>query len=674
NLVYGDVTSSTFVPNVTREDHNTEVTCHASNPAAPDHPITNTTHLVVHYPPSVSASLGPSLTPELLKEGDDVYFDCSVAANPPAATITWYHEGRPQKQNVSGGVILAGDGSLGAAEDKPVCETSPTTYFIYDKPINVTCSVSSYPPVRSIQWQWNSSNDVLSTSVAGELEERVSAQLTVQPTQSKEDRTLTCWAVNEMGKQTAPCGFSVKVARELDWLVFVLYSFMSVRKLVGSMDGCVVLNARSTPLPSLRVTSPSRLPSSFLILLSPLPPPSATTSHLLPPPSPPSLCHNLSPPPPFLCHNLSPPPTTANSIILKSVMLCCDDTESEMLCCDDTESEMLCCDVTETPLPLSSCRLANITASSLSLTCQRPDVAAAGTTLYRAEVYFENRTLFANVTSRRPNFNVSRLDAGTSYQIKVYVTHGPVTSQPVVVSAYTSRPSLTTPEDTFDLLAAGAKTEMPILSPVYEAVGVSMQEEQARVSQSEKSVVSGEACQGVREATHQDSDSESPRLPQHQHHRDSEDYPVLRPLHHLHHHHALSTEDMTRLQQSSPEDFPRVKFKHDRASPQDFPIMRRHQHQHQHQHQQQQHQQQHTRDDMKDFPRARYLRKSSVDLAEMSLLQKDPLKEFQSHILQQRAGSPRDHATLRLQHRDSGGRAELYCPVDQLMQAAETIV
>lgn len=175
-------------------------------------------------------------------------------------------------------------------------------------------------------------------------------------------------------------------------------------------------------------------------------------------------------------------------------------------------------------------------------------------------------------------------------------------------------------------------------------------------------MVTGEVCQGVREAVHQDSDSDSPRLQQHQHRRDSEEYPVLRPLHRLHHQQASSsTEDMARLQQSSPEDFPRVKFKHDRESPQDFPMMRRQQ-------------QQHTRDDHEGFPRARYLRNSSVDLAEMSLMQKDPLKEFQSHTLQQRAGSPRDQATLRLQHRDSGGRAELYCPVDQLMQAAETIV
>ncbi|XP_071552914.1 uncharacterized protein [Panulirus ornatus] len=103
-----------------------------------------------------------------------------------------------------------------------------------------------------------------------------------------------------------------------------------------------------------------------------------------------------------------------------------------------------CCQPTETPLPLSSCRLANITASWLSLTChQRPErYRSPGTILYRAEVYFENHTLFANVTSVLPSFTVSQLDADTSYRIKVYVSQGPVTSPPVVVSAYTSRTSV----------------------------------------------------------------------------------------------------------------------------------------------------------------------------------------------------------------------------------------
>ncbi|XP_068241323.1 B-cell receptor CD22-like [Palaemon carinicauda] len=433
NLMYAGVTSSTLIANLTREDDGTEVTCRANNPAAPDYLVTNTTRLTVHYPPTVSASLGRSLRPELLKQGDDVYFTCTVAANPPASSIVWYHEDKVQVQNLSIGVILSGNSLVLQKVDRtragryrcsaanklaevtsppvnlriryePVCQTSPTTYFIYDKPINVTCTVASYPAVRAIQWQWNSSTDVISTMPISEEDERVSAQLTVEPIKSKEDRTLTCWAVNEMGKQSRPCGFSVKVA--------------------------------------------------------------------------------------------------------------------------------------QMPMPLSSCRLANITASSLSLTCQKPTVASAGTTLYRAEVYFQNNTLFANVTSPRPNFNVSRLDAGMRYEIKVYVTHGPVTSQPVVVSAYTSRTSRTTSgssttsgrsvgevlgiiavvtlllgfaiwgkhycknrakkkkeeprvpsdesnpdvvpttvEESVDLLEAGtAKSELPLLSPIYDSLGAPLSE------------------------------------------------------------------------------------------------------------------------------------------------------------------------------------------------------
>ncbi|XP_042241657.1 sialoadhesin-like [Homarus americanus] len=333
----GTTTTSTLVINVTREHDQAAVVCQAKNPTRPKSPLTNTTTLVVHYPPTVNATLGRTLKPSLLKEGDDVYFDCIVSANPEASSITWYHEGTAQVQNVTQGGILAGESlvlqkvgrrqagqytcaatnTITTTTSPPVtlrikytpeCLTSPTTYFIYDKPINITCTVSSYPAVKSIQWQWNNSNEIISEQPITESLDRASAQLTVNPVASPEDRALSCWAVNEMGKQTKPCGFSVKVA--------------------------------------------------------------------------------------------------------------------------------------QTPLPLSSCRLANITASSLSLTCQRPDVTAAGMTLYRAEVYFENRTLFANVTSHRPNFNVSRLDAGTSYQIKV---HHPRSCdlQPVVVSAYTSRTSRT---------------------------------------------------------------------------------------------------------------------------------------------------------------------------------------------------------------------------------------
>ncbi|XP_071530298.1 uncharacterized protein [Panulirus ornatus] len=665
NLVYGEVTSSTLVTNVTRRDHNTRVTCRAANPAVPDAPIANSTTLIVHYPPTVRASLGRSL-PELLKEGDDVYFTCSVAANPPASTITWYHEGTAQVQNVTQGVILAGDSlvlqkvgrrqagqytcsatnPLSTATSppvtlrikyKPVCQTSPTTYFIYDKPINVTCSVSSYPPVRSIQWQWNSSSDVISTEVISEVDERTWAQLTVEPIQSREDRTLTCWAVNEMGKQSAPCGFSVKVA--------------------------------------------------------------------------------------------------------------------------------------QTPLPLSSCRLANITASSLSLTCQRPDVAAAGTTLYRAEVYFENRTLFANVTSHRPNFNVSRLDAGTSYQIKVYVTHGPVTSQPVVVSAYTSRTSMTSQdsrggsssvgkavggllllllvlaggvwgrhyctrrsdkkkheprvpsdesnpdvvptaiEDTFDLLAAGAaKSEVPILTPVYEAVGVTLQEGVPRKTSASAEVYHS----GVRPKHHQRDPDEYQGL-RLQHKKDPEDYPSLRLQHkepegdHGMRVHRRDSGDYlgARLQHKDPEEYPGARLQH--KDPEEYPGARlQHKDPEEYPGARLQHK------DPEEYPGARLQHKDPEEYPGARLQHKDP-EDYPGVRFQHQDPEPYPGARLqhkdpeafpgvrfhhkdpevfpgpRLQHRDpevfpgsrleqedleeyTGARSDLYCPVDQLMQAAETIV
>ena len=93
-----------------------------------------------------------------------------------------------------------------------MCLSSPTAYFIYDKPINITCTVSSYPAVSVILWQWNNSNEVIETPSLEVTHDEASAKMTVHPLQSQEDRALSCWAVNEMGKQTQPCGFSVKVA------------------------------------------------------------------------------------------------------------------------------------------------------------------------------------------------------------------------------------------------------------------------------------------------------------------------------------------------------------------------------------------------------------------------------------------------------------------------------
>lgn len=42
--------------------------------------------------PVVTLKMGTSLNPKNIKEGDDVYFECNVRANPRAYRLTWFHE------------------------------------------------------------------------------------------------------------------------------------------------------------------------------------------------------------------------------------------------------------------------------------------------------------------------------------------------------------------------------------------------------------------------------------------------------------------------------------------------------------------------------------------------------------------------------------------------------
>ena len=41
--------------------------------------------------PSVTLSLGRMVNPQDLEEGDDIYFSCTIKANPPAYKLTWWH-------------------------------------------------------------------------------------------------------------------------------------------------------------------------------------------------------------------------------------------------------------------------------------------------------------------------------------------------------------------------------------------------------------------------------------------------------------------------------------------------------------------------------------------------------------------------------------------------------
>lgn len=41
--------------------------------------------------PKATARFGSSLNAHIIKEGDDVYFECSIKANPRATVVSWSH-------------------------------------------------------------------------------------------------------------------------------------------------------------------------------------------------------------------------------------------------------------------------------------------------------------------------------------------------------------------------------------------------------------------------------------------------------------------------------------------------------------------------------------------------------------------------------------------------------
>jgi neural cell adhesion molecule len=95
----------TFAPVI--DDDGKYLTCRAENPSIPDSALEDKWRLNVHYTPVVTLKMGSTLNPNDIKEGDDVYFECNIRANPKAYKLSWFHNGVEIFQNVTAGVILS---------------------------------------------------------------------------------------------------------------------------------------------------------------------------------------------------------------------------------------------------------------------------------------------------------------------------------------------------------------------------------------------------------------------------------------------------------------------------------------------------------------------------------------------------------------------------------------
>ncbi|XP_055524377.1 uncharacterized protein LOC129718023 isoform X2 [Wyeomyia smithii] len=246
------------------EDDGTILKCEGSNPRLQNSVLEDSIIMNVMYPPQVTLSLGSTLNPDDIKEGDDVYFECHIKANPREHRITWSHDGLPVTQNVTSGVIIStrslvlqrvgryhsGVYACSAANDRGETQSEPVLLRIHfapvcasssimivgaslDETVPVPCHVVADPLDVSFDWNFSNSGERFEVT-SGQfnllqdfhssdgapasisqlydgLEESSETiyELPYTPKSERDYGTLACWGKNSIGKQLEPCLFQV---------------------------------------------------------------------------------------------------------------------------------------------------------------------------------------------------------------------------------------------------------------------------------------------------------------------------------------------------------------------------------------------------------------------------------------------------------------------------------
>ncbi|CAL4137311.1 unnamed protein product, partial [Meganyctiphanes norvegica] len=232
----GNVTVGSIHLMPLRSDDGLTIRCQAHNPDIPQSTMEDSRELIVHYKPEVSLDLGRPIDPELIKEGDDVYFECSVSANPPVHLVKWYLDGTLLEANKSAGLIISGQSLVlqkvgreragqytcsahnqegqGLSNGvnlnvmySPVC-ISPgrrTQGVAKLESASVSCEVEAFPPNVNFTWRFNGSAeaDTLPPHTINSL--GTFSMLNYTARQEQDYGTLLCWATNKIGQQREPC-------------------------------------------------------------------------------------------------------------------------------------------------------------------------------------------------------------------------------------------------------------------------------------------------------------------------------------------------------------------------------------------------------------------------------------------------------------------------------------
>ncbi|KAF8773189.1 B-cell receptor CD22 like protein [Argiope bruennichi] len=231
----GNLTMSTYAFTPKAEDNGKSLTCKATHATLEMEPISDTITLNVHYAPQLRLALGTSNQHSSIKEGNDVYFECNIKANPAVTEVTWYADDEQLVTNISRGIHVnnqslilqkvgrenrgmyrcqatntEGEGESDVVkldiQYSPVCRSSDTTTtfnVIQGEMVNITCDVDAEPRPNAFQWTLN--NTIRGTVDLKRRHPRTFHILHYVPRYLGDYGTIMCWGKNSAGVQRVPC-------------------------------------------------------------------------------------------------------------------------------------------------------------------------------------------------------------------------------------------------------------------------------------------------------------------------------------------------------------------------------------------------------------------------------------------------------------------------------------
>lgn len=232
-------TLSTLFLSATREMHGGKLSCKVENPLVPNSEIKASQKLQIHYPPEVSIELGSKLNAVDIREGDDVYFECTIDAFPLAERISWKKDNETLSPNEEEGILInefslvlqnvghhsigkymcmaTNDAGKGSSQQvfldvkySPRCDRPIQTMGVgRNEEARLICHIDSNPPPTSIKWRFNSSTHFATLPPEKFFTDRSKSVASYTPKNEIDYGTLSCWASNEVGDQKRPCVFHV---------------------------------------------------------------------------------------------------------------------------------------------------------------------------------------------------------------------------------------------------------------------------------------------------------------------------------------------------------------------------------------------------------------------------------------------------------------------------------